>query len=101
MTIEVPKHCRRLVRAYEGQDYVLVPSEHPRHLLKLTLGGYPTVYITMGRSPLSLVNRDPDTVASTGNKVPHYSAVERKHAQFLVFGGQEVESRGGKSPEGN
>ena len=95
MTIEVPKHCRRLVRAYEGEDYTLVQSEHPRHLLKMTLSEVdsvlveaPTIYITMGRSPLSLLNRclDGPAINSTGNKVPHYTAEQRKHAQFLVFG---------------
>jgi hypothetical protein len=94
MTIEVPKNCRRLVRAYEGQGYTLVQSDHPRHLLKLEIGfsgapvacpaAPPAIYITMGRSPLSLVSRDPFGV-SAGHKIPHYTAAERKHAQFLVF----------------
>ncbi len=103
MTIEVPKNCRRLVCAYEGQGYELVPSEHPRHLLKMQyqltgadyVGGLvpnvQSIYITMGRSPLSLLNRNAtfsgaDYIHSTGNKIPHYTAAERKHAADLVFG---------------
>jgi hypothetical protein len=90
MTIEVPKNCRRLVRAYEAQGYVLVQSEHERHLLKLVVTSpvdmaETPVYITMGRSPLSLVNRDPSGVV-TGVKIPRYTAEERKHAADLVFG---------------
>jgi hypothetical protein len=95
MSIEVPKNCRRLVRAYEAQGYTLVQSEHERHLLKMEIGfsgapvacpaAPPTIYITMGRSPLSLVNRDPYGVSS-GNKIPRYTAEERKHAADLVFG---------------
>ena len=97
MTIEVPKNCQRLVRAYEAQGYTLVQSEHPRHLLKMESGFKPSlvqdvvnipppaIYITKGRSPLSLLNRSPAGV-SAGHKVPYYTAAERKHAQFLVFG---------------
>lgn len=101
MTIEVPKNCRRLVKAYERFDYQLVQSDHPRHLLKMDYFGpqegnaagswvpkHKSIYITMGRSPLSLVNRDgyAANVLSTGNKVPYYSANERKRAAELVFG---------------
>lgn len=104
MTIAVPKNCRRLVRAYEAEGYTLVQSEHPNHLLKLGLGysGAPTpregavdtVYITMGRSPLSLMNRDPGAgrITNMGIRIPFYSAAERKRAAAIVFGTQEPSS---------
>lgn len=99
--IEVPKHCRRLVKAYEKEGYTLVQSDHPRHLLKLELGfsGAPTpsenaqrcVYITMGRSPLSLLSRDGEQsyLHATKVKVPYYTPAERKRALELVFGARK------------
>ena len=93
--IEVPKHCRRLVKAYEAQGYTLVQSEHPRHLLRMEGQDeslVSTIYITMGKSPLSVMNRIAAAayIHSTRKRIPYYSAAERKRAAALVFGTQKV-----------